>query len=174
MLVRTAYVDSPLGRLALAATDHGLCMLSFDATPRSLGKALGQRFRQVEIASDPSLDGAVEALHRYLEGDLRALEPLRVDTGGTAFQQKVWAALRKIPAGTTMGYGELARKLHAPGAARAVGLANGRNPVAIVIPCHRVVAHDGTLHGYGGGLRRKEWLLQHEGALLATGAGKHG
>jgi methylated-DNA-[protein]-cysteine S-methyltransferase len=172
MLVRTAHVDSPIGPLGLAATDRGLCMLSFDATPRTLARAIAERFEEAEIAGDPSLDGAVEALRRYLDGDLRAIDRVRVDAGGTPFQQKVWTALRRIPVGTTMGYGELARRIDAPGAARAVGLANGRNPVAIVVPCHRVVAHNGTLHGYGGGLRRKEWLLQHEGALLATGTGK--
>jgi methylated-DNA-[protein]-cysteine S-methyltransferase len=126
---------------------------------------------RLDLKADRSLGGAVEALRRYFEGDIRALDRLEVDVAGTPFQRKVWTALRGIPVGSTTGYGMLARKIGAPGAARAVGLANGRNPVAIVIPCHRVVAHDGTLGGYGGGLRRKEWLLQHEGALLATGGG---
>jgi methylated-DNA-[protein]-cysteine S-methyltransferase len=168
MIVRTATMESPIGRLALAATDRGLCLLEFDVTAREAKAQLTQRFGEIEIQEDSSLNGAVEALRRYFGGDLHALDGLDVDAGGTPFQRKVWAALRRIPVGSTTGYGALARGIGTPGGARAVGLANGRNPIAIVIPCHRVVASDGTLGGYGGGLRRKEWLLQHEGALLAT------
>ena len=91
-----------------------------------------------------------------------------VDTGGTAFQRDVWSALRQIPCGETTSYGAMAKSMGRPGAARAVGITNGRNPVALVLPCHRVIGADGSLTGYAGGIERKRWLLRHEGALPAT------
>lgn len=106
-----------------------------------------------------------EALQRYFEGELQALGGITWGTAGTEFQRSVWRALTCIAVGVTTTYGELARALGVPKAARAVGLANGSNPVGIVIPCHRVIGADGSLTGYGGGLHRKEWLLRHEGAL---------
>ena len=120
------------------------------------------------------VDGAVPAivaaaLDAYFGGDLTALDPLPVATGGSAFQRGVWAALRRIPAGTTTGYGALAAMLGKPGAARAVGLANGANPIGIVVPCHRVIGASGALTGYAGGVERKRWLLEHEGALRVAG-----
>lgn len=117
-------------------------------------------------------DGATEpsrparALERYFAGDLGALDTLPVASSGTGFQRGVWRALRDIPAGTTITYGELARRVGRPTAFRAVGLANGANPIGIVVPCHRVIGRDGSLTGYGGGLERKRWLLTHEGARL--------
>ena len=93
------------------------------------------------------------------------MRAIPVDPGGTPFQARVWRALRRIPAGTTRSYGQIARKLGQPTALRAVGHANGRNPISIVVPCHRLVGADGSLTGYGGGLARKRWLLEHEGAL---------
>ena len=106
-------------------------------------------------------------LRAYFAGDLGALAEIPVEPAGTAFQQKVWAALREIPPGRTAAYHELARRVRSPEAARAVGAACGANPIWIVIPCHRVIAAGGGLGGYGGGLRRKRWLLEHEGALRA-------
>jgi methylated-DNA-[protein]-cysteine S-methyltransferase len=102
---------------------------------------------------------------RYFGGDLRALDAVPCDPGGTPFQARVWKALRTIPVGTTWSYGALARRIGDPKAVRAVGFANGSNPIAVVIPCHRVIGSNGTLVGYGGGLERKHWLLAHEGAL---------
>lgn len=104
----------------------------------------------------------VKALSAYFTGDLNAISALRVATGGTAFQRTVWHALREIRAGETSTYGRLATALGRNGASRAVGMANGANPIAIVVPCHRVIGADGTLTGYGGGLERKQWLLAHE------------
>ena len=98
----------------------------------------------------------------YFKGDLTAIDGLKVANGGTDFQRAVWKALRAIPAGGTITYGALAARLGRPKAARAVGLANGANPIAIVVPCHRVVGADGSLTGYGGGMARKQWLLAHE------------
>jgi O-6-methylguanine DNA methyltransferase len=106
-------------------------------------------------------------LAAYFRGTLLQFElPLRMP--GTPFQQKVWEELRAIPYGETISYMELARRIGHPGASRAVGSANGRNPISIVVPCHRVIAADGTLGGYGGGLDRKEWLLQHETAVCES------
>src|SRR5262252_8347163 len=106
------------------------------------------------------------AISDYFLGDLCAINSIPVTTGGTSFQREVWAALRMIPAGTTLSYGALARQLGRPKSVRAVGLANAANPVAIVVPCHRVIGSDGSLTGYGGGISRIRWLLVHEGVAL--------
>jgi methylated-DNA-[protein]-cysteine S-methyltransferase len=106
------------------------------------------------------------ALSGYFKGDLDRLTAIRWRVAGTPFQQKVWNALPKIPAGTTMSYGALAAKLKSPNAMRAVGHANGSNPISVVIPCHRLIGANGSLIKYGGGLERKRWLLKHEGAAI--------
>jgi O-6-methylguanine DNA methyltransferase len=106
------------------------------------------------------------ALSGYFAGDLTAIDSIPVATGGTSYQRDVWAALRSIPPGTTRSYGALARELGRPKSIRAVGLANAANPIAIVVPCHRVIGADGSLTGYGGGIDRKRWLLAHEGAAF--------
>ena len=103
-----------------------------------------------------------DALDAFFSGSLDALDEIEVHTGGTEFQRSVWAALREIPSGKTTSYGRLAQNIGRPGACRAVGLANGANPIGIVVPCHRVIGADGTLTGYGGGIERKRWLLEHE------------
>ncbi len=144
-------VEGPIGPLLVVSDEDAVYELTFDAAPRP-GLPLG----------DPL--GAGAALAAYFAGELGALEALPARPTGTAWEARVWALLRKVPPGETRSYGELARSLDRPGAARAVGLANGRNPVALVIPCHRVVGADGRLVGYGGGLDRKRWLLAHEGA----------
>lgn len=115
------------------------------------------------LVESPSASAARRALEQYFAGDLTALDSLEVATGGTAFQRTVWAALREIPTGRTVSYGQLARSIGKPDAVRAVGLANGSNPIGIIVPCHRVIGADGSLTGYGGGLWRKKWLLEHEG-----------
>lgn len=111
-------------------------------------------------------DGLSDRLREYFEGDLDIITTLPTATAGTAFQRDVWAMLRTIPAGQVMHYDELAAKLDRPGAARAVGAANGANPISIVVPCHRVIGRNGTMTGYAGGVQRKQWLLQHENYLL--------
>jgi methylated-DNA-[protein]-cysteine S-methyltransferase len=113
-----------------------------------------------------------KALAGYFAGDLTAIDAVPVATSGTSFQREVWAALREIQPGTTLSYGALARELGRPKSVRAVGLANGANPVAIVVPCHRVIGADASLTGYGGGIDRKRWLLTHEGAAFGNGAGR--
>lgn len=116
---------------------------------------------------------AVRAIERYFAGELHALDALPVASGGSAFQRRVWRALRDIPPGTTISYAELARRVERPSAFRAVGLANGANPIGIVVPCHRVIGSDGSLTGYGGGLERKRWLLAHEGASAGAVPSRH-
>jgi methylated-DNA-[protein]-cysteine S-methyltransferase len=105
-----------------------------------------------------------DAITRYFAGDLAALNALPVATAGTPFQRSVWSALREIPHGTTMTYAELAQQIGKPTATRAVGLANGSNPIGVIVPCHRVIGSNVSLTGYGGGIDRKRWLLDHESA----------
>jgi methylated-DNA-[protein]-cysteine S-methyltransferase len=155
-------VASPVGPLHLVAGPRGLCLLAFADWWEDGQAWLGRRFGALELA--PGRVEAAGPLCAYLGGALDAIDAIDVDLGGTEFQAAVWRALRRIPAGTTTSYGELARAIGAPAAVRAVGAANGANPVAIVVPCHRVVASTGKLHGYGGGLDRKRWLLDHERA----------
>jgi methylated-DNA-[protein]-cysteine S-methyltransferase len=114
----------------------------------------------IQPATDPH--GLSAAITQYFEGKLDAIDRIPVETGGTSFQQKVWRALRGIPCGSTTSYGQLARQIGHPAAVRAVGTANGANPVAVVLPCHRVIGANGSLTGYGGGIERKRWLLNHE------------
>jgi methylated-DNA-[protein]-cysteine S-methyltransferase len=155
-------MESPIGTLQLFARDDELCLLAFDLSSEAAARAVDRRFpgEPVREASDPA--GAVTALERYFEGVLHAVDPLRVNPGGTSFQASVWRALRDIPPGATTSYLSLARRIGLPRAVRAVGAANGANPIAIVIPCHRVIGSSGRLVGYGGGLSRKRWLLDHE------------
>ncbi|MDR3703697.1 MAG: methylated-DNA--[protein]-cysteine S-methyltransferase [Candidatus Sulfopaludibacter sp.] len=155
-------IDSPIGSLLLAWRGETLCALGFDDREERLAAALKSRFGAVTFTSGNGAELFRRRLDEYFAGDLAGLDRIAVDTGGTPFQQSVWRLLRLIPPGTTATYGELAAKLNSPGAARAVGLANGSNPVAIVVPCHRVIGAGGKLVGYGGGLDRKRWLLSHE------------
>lgn len=148
-------IDTPVGPLALAASDAGLCELTFapDGAPR----------HHAATGPHPVLAEASRQLRAYFEGGLRAFD-LPLAPAGTAFQHAVWHALLKIPFGQTQSYTHIARAIGNPAAVRAVGLANGRNPISIIIPCHRVIGADGSLTGYGGGLDRKRWLLEHEEA----------
>ena len=158
---------SPPGVIVFARRGESLCALCFkDYWAAMLGE-LERRFGQLDVRVDPDGGQPGRALRKYFERDLSALEGVSVDTAGTPFQETVWSCLRKIRPGQTVSYAELAKAIGRPSAVRAVAGANGRNPVSIVIPCHRVIASDGTLGGYGGGLPRKRWLLVHEGALLA-------
>jgi methylated-DNA-[protein]-cysteine S-methyltransferase len=120
----------------------------------------------VVLADATTPSPARRALDAYFAGDFAALDSLEVETAGTPFQRAVWAGLRRIPAGETLSYGALAKRIGKPAAVRAVGLANGSNPIGVVVPCHRVIGADGSLTGYGGGLERKRWLLEHEGVLV--------
>ena len=126
---------------------------------------LRRHYGKVELRERTAPSPARRAVEAYMAGDLRALDEIEVATGGTEFQRQVWAALRAIPVGETVSYGRLAERIGRPKAVRAVGLANGSNPIGVVVPCHRVIGSSGHLTGYAGGMERKEWLLKHEGAL---------
>jgi methylated-DNA-[protein]-cysteine S-methyltransferase len=153
-------VPSPIDELLLTGTGEALTGLHM--TDRRHGPpAVGTDWRR----DDRQFAAATDQLAGYFAGELTDFD-LPLAPAGTAFQLRVWAALRTIPYGQTTSYGELAGQLGNPGASRAVGLANGRNPIAIVVPCHRVIGADGRLTGYGGGLDRKRWLLDHELAGL--------
>lgn len=120
----------------------------------------GKNGFKLEPAHNPH--GLRDAINRYFAGDLGAIDDIPVETAGTPFQRSVWKELRNIPRGSAISYGKLAEQIARPKAVRAVGLANGFNPIGIVVPCHRVIGSDGSLTGYGGGLERKRWLLEHE------------
>jgi methylated-DNA-[protein]-cysteine S-methyltransferase len=159
--VLTTTVDSPIGSLTITAEAGALTGLHmhrqrhFPAIPATAE------------SDDAALAPIVEQLQAYFAGELTAFE-LTLDLRGTPFQRRVWEALQEIPYGETISYGELARWVGNPNACRAVGTANGHNPVAIVVPCHRVIAADGGIGGYGGGLERKVWLLDHEAGRLPS------
>ena len=166
-LLHRTTIDTAAGAVVLVRRGAKLVALVYEDHWKGMREALERRFGAVSL--EPDSDGGVPAgaLRRYLAGDLTALDAVEVDTAGTPFQEKVWQALRRIPAGRTISYAELARAVGSPSAVRAVAGANARNPVSIVVPCHRVIAADGKLAGYGGGVPRKAWLLVHEGARLA-------
>ena len=128
-----------------------------------LRRELERRYGPIELERASGTNATLKPLQRYFQGDVRAIRRIRVDPGGTEFQAAIWKLLRTIPAGRTMTYGELALHAGRPGAARAAGRAVGSNPIPIAIPCHRVVGKSGSLTGFGGGLPRKQWLLEHEG-----------
>jgi O-6-methylguanine DNA methyltransferase len=158
---------SPLSPLLLITDDEGaLRALDFgDHEPR-MNRLLAERYGDVAVKRGAAPKAITRALDTYFDGDFAALEDVAVATGGTAFQRAVWHALREIPPGTTQSYGQIAASIGRPAASRAVGAANGANPVAIVVPCHRVIGANGALTGYGGGIARKRWLLDHELGLL--------
>ena len=157
---------SPVGKLLLILDGASLVALDFEGYEARMRRLLKRRFPQAVLTAGLAPKSVTAALQAYFKGDHAALDRLEVRMGGTAFQQSVWAALRGIPAGETRGYGALAAALGKPAASRAVGLANGSNPVAIVVPCHRVIGASGALTGYAGGLERKTYLLRHEGAVF--------
>jgi len=162
---------TPIGELAVVADREGrLRAVDWIDDEARLLRLLGRHYGERGFALEPERNpgGLTAAMTAYFEGHLGVIEHLPVETGGTPFQRTVWKALRDIPCGTTVSYSELARRIGRPSAVRAVGLANGANPVAVVVPCHRVVGSDGTLTGYGGGIERKRWLLAHEGAAGAS------
>jgi methylated-DNA-[protein]-cysteine S-methyltransferase len=160
-------IDTPAGPLLAITRGGSLRVLQFEDRHDEIRRALA-RLGTVEPADARDPGGVATAFRRYLSGDLTALDVIEVDAAGTPFQKRVWTELRRIPAGTAISYGELARRVGDPKACRAVAGANGANPVAVVLPCHRVVAATGDLWGYGGGLGRKGWLLSHEGVPLSA------
>ena len=166
-MFQTERFDTPTGRMLLVTDRRGLIhALDWEDHRERTERLLARYYRRVALvfreAGEES--AAKRALLAYFAGQLDALEELPVATSGTDFQNQVWTALRTIPRGKTLSYGSLAKKIGRPAAVRAVGLANGSNPIAIVVPCHRVIGANASLTGYGGGLERKRWLLEHEAA----------
>lgn len=157
---------APEAELLVVTDGDTLRALDFADFAARMRMLLACHYGAVTLTDGPTPASIARALDAYFAGDLTALDTVPVATGGSDFQRAVWAALRAIPPGTTTGYGALAAALGRPGAARAVGLANGANPIGIVVPCHRVIGANGRLTGYAGGVGRKEWLLRHEGALV--------
>jgi methylated-DNA-[protein]-cysteine S-methyltransferase len=155
-------VASPLGEILLVTDGEALRALDFHDYEARMHQLLRLHYGPVALTPAPDAGPFGRAVAAYFEGDLAAFGAVPVCTGGTPFQRMVWAALCRIPPGTTTSYGRLAAAIGRPGASRAVGLANGSNPVSIVVPCHRVIGANAALTGYGGGLHRKEWLLAHE------------
>jgi methylated-DNA-[protein]-cysteine S-methyltransferase len=160
-------IATPAGE-ALVMWDRDLRLRVFDWAgyePR-MRRLLERHYGKTEPKEAAAPKPLKAALIAYFDGDLTSLDTIACATAGTPFQRTVWAALRQIPAGTTLSYGALARRIGKPAAVRAVGLANGANPIGLVVPCHRVIGADGSLTGYGGGIERKRWLLRHEGVAV--------
>lgn len=162
-VVRQATVATPIGTMVAISDGRRLLLLEFEDAGDRVGHALRRRFARARIAAGDPLRIA-RSLARYFDGDVGVIDGIPVDGGGTPFQQRVWSALRRIRCGTTTTYGALAAAMGKPTAPRAVGHANGANPVSIIVPCHRLVGAAGQLVNYGGGLERKRWLLAHERA----------
>ena len=154
---------SPIATLLLVTDDADILRaLYFGDRAEEVSRVLQLHYKEYRLTEGRTADTVKAPLEAYFGGHLGAIDAISVATGGTPFQQDVWRALRTIPPGTTTTYGQIASAIGREGSSRAVGAANGANPVAIVVPCHRVVGADGTLTGYGGGLVNKRWLLAHE------------
>jgi len=161
-------VTTPLGLTFLVTDAAGAVRaFEFEDYEARMMRLLRVHYGAVELRAAVAAQSVTDSIARYFTGELNALDGLPCATGGTEFQRSVWAALRKIPAGTTINYGVLAEWVGKPSAARAVGMANGANPISVIVPCHRVIGANGALTGYGGGLPRKQWLLAHEKAVTA-------
>ena len=166
MHLARATIATPLGAMLALASDAGLCALEFTGRERltRLEARLARHFPPHAIVDHdtPAIARTRAWLDAYFAGVSAAIEDLPLDMRGAEFEKRVWTALTTIPPGETTTYGALAKALGSAGASRAVGMANGANPIAIIVPCHRVIGSSGSLTGYGGGLDRKKWLLNHE------------
>ena len=158
-------LPSPIGEVRLISDGTHLRDVDFDDYDERMQALLLKHYGPVKLVSKKNPGDASSRLSAYFDGELDAISALKVMSNGSDFQQQVWQMLCAIPVGETWSYGQLAKAIGNPKASRAVGLANGSNPIAIVVPCHRVIGANGTLTGYGGGLSRKRWLLAHEGAI---------
>lgn len=163
-MIRIDAIPSAIGPLLAAERAERVCLLHFGGDSPSIDRTL-ERWYPGEARVRREIASVRGVLARYFEGDIAAFDQVAVELNGTDFQKRVWQSLRRIPSGSTISYAELARRVGEPSAVRAVGAANGANPVALIVPCHRVIGSDGTLTGYGGGLERKRWLLVHEGVV---------
>jgi methylated-DNA-[protein]-cysteine S-methyltransferase len=164
-------LDSPLGAMLLVTDAQQVVhALDFADHRARLHRSLREHYGEVELVETSALAEIADSLARYFDSELEALNALRTETAGSELQRRVWAALRRIPAGTITTYGKLAMELgfDDPRAAIDIGAANGANPIAIIVPCHRVIASNGDLKGYAWGVHRKRWLLEHEMAMTSN------
>jgi methylated-DNA-[protein]-cysteine S-methyltransferase len=157
-------VDTPIGVVVLVAKSGVLYALDFADCVDRMNRLLAAGFGPLTLERAPDPGGLASRVQSYFGGEVDALQDAPVEMAGTPFQRTVWTALRKVKPGRTASYGELAASIGRTGAARAVGSANATNPVALAIPCHRIIGSDGSLTGYAGGVERKRWLLAHESA----------
>lgn len=165
--LRHIEAQQPIGPIYVVADGDTLVALDFGSAEGRLLRLLHARFgTDIALENTDAPNHIVSAMHAYLQGRFEALGSIPIDGGGSLFQRQVWTALRQIPVGETLSYGQLAANLGTPNAARAVGLANSLNPISIVIPCHRLIGSTGALTGYGGGIERKRWLLAHERGVV--------
>ena len=158
-------LDTPTGEMLIVADrDGNLRAIDWAEHEARMRRFLSLHYGQTGFCFEPTRNpsGLTGAINRYFAGEVQIIDTLPVQTGGTPFQRSVWRALREIPCGATVSYAQLAQRIGRSYAVRAVGLANGSNPVPVVIPCHRVIGSNGSLTGYGGGVERKRWLLEHE------------
>jgi methylated-DNA-[protein]-cysteine S-methyltransferase len=164
-------VDSPTGALTIVTDQEGaLRALEWTDLEDRMSGLLARQYRgqTINLSHGKAPACVRTALSDYFDGQLTALDELVTVAGGTDFQRSVWAALRTIPVGQTRSYLDIAKAIGNPKGVRAIGLANGANPIGIVVPCHRVIGANGSMTGYGGGIERKQWLLRHEKAIDAT------
>ncbi len=160
-------LETPIGTALLVTDAEGaLRALDWQDHEPRMRQLLRLQYGEAMLQNARAPADILMALSSYFAGELASLDAIKWRVAGTAFQRKVWTALRRIPVGATISYGALAAQLDMPAAVRAVGHANGTNPISVVVPCHRVIGANGSLTGYGGGLERKRWLLQHEGVVL--------
>ncbi len=164
--------QSPIGMMDVILDGDILVCMDFSDNPERSKCLLTRRFGQIEMIRSSHPTPVHHALDRYFSHGGDPFHDLRLDTGGTPFQSSVWCALRQIPPGETIDYSTLARKVGNPKAIRAAASCNARNPISIIIPCHRVIGRDGSLRGYAGGQERKRWLIQHEQRCLKDNIGE--
>ena len=159
-------LDSPIGSVVYLTDAQALRAVEFADSPDRLLTAFFRSIGPIPVDTRSDPLGVGVAIRAYFSGDILAIEAVPATPAGTPFQKRVWKLLREIPSGRTVSYGTIANQMGTPSAARAVGAANGANPIPIVVPCHRLIGANGTLTGYGSGVFRKEWLLAHEGVQL--------
>src|ERR1700759_3945064 len=171
MHLRLSTYKSPMSSILLVTDEAGaLRALDFVGYEARMNRLLRNHYGEYALTKGTPPARVVKELDAYFEGDMDALDRIPTATGGTPFQRSVWRALRAIKPGTTQTYGEIAARIKRPTASRAVGAANGANPIALIVPCHRVIGANGTLTGYASGLARKQWLLEPERAPAAGGS----
>ncbi len=166
MILYQSFIETPISMMRAISIGDALCSLEFFRQNRMarLDARLARWFKDAEVVdgTTPPIEQTRQWLESYFAGESADISDLNLEMRGAPFELRVWTALRKIPAGTTTTYGAIAREIGSPDASRAVGMANGANPIAIVVPCYRVIGSNGTLTGYGGGLETKSWLISHE------------